>query len=70
MRAFSSIIRPTVNIVVIIFIKVYSIEELKDLSQKGAGSKASPYYKDSSGQLRFKKTDTLVTSTSNKAVYQ
>jgi hypothetical protein len=47
-----------------------SIEELKDLSQKGAGSKASPYYKDSSGQLRFKKTDTLVTSTSNKAVYQ
>jgi hypothetical protein len=40
------------------------------MSQKGAGSKASPYYKDKEGNLKYKKTDTLVSSTTNKAVYQ
>jgi hypothetical protein len=32
-----------------------SIEELRDMSQKGAGSKASPYYKDKEGNLKYKK---------------
>jgi hypothetical protein len=47
-----------------------SIEELRDMSHRGAGSKASPYYKDKEGNLKYKKTDTLVSSASNKAVYQ
>jgi hypothetical protein len=47
-----------------------NIEELKDISQRGSGSKSSPYYTDKEGQLRYKKTDTLVTSTSNKAAYE
>jgi hypothetical protein len=46
-----------------------SIEDLVDTSQKGAGSKSSPYYTDKEGQLRYKKTDTPVTSKSNKGVY-
>jgi hypothetical protein len=40
------------------------------MSQRGAGSKASPYYKDKEGNLKYKKTDTLVSSASIKAVYQ
>ena len=44
-------------------------EDLVDTSQKGAGSKSSPYYTDKEGQLRYKKTDTPVTSKSNKGVY-
>jgi hypothetical protein len=47
-----------------------SIDELREMSQKGAGSKSSQYYKDKDGNLKYKKTDTLVTSTSKKAVYQ
>lgn len=46
-----------------------SIEELVDTNQRGSGSKASPYYTDKDGQLRYKKTDTPVTSKSNKGVY-
>ena len=47
-----------------------SPQELIDTSQKGAGSKSSPYYKDKDGQLRYKKTDAPVTSKSNEEVYQ
>ncbi len=47
-----------------------SIEDLIDISQRGAGGKSSQYYKDKEGQLRYKKTDAPVTSTTNKAVYQ
>ena len=46
-----------------------SIEELKDMSQKGAGSKSSPYYKDKEGNLKYKKTDTLVTKTQRYSLY-
>ena len=47
-----------------------SLQELIDTSEKGAGSKSSPYYTDKDGILRYKKTDTPVTSKSNKVVYQ
>ena len=47
-----------------------SIEELKDMSNRGAGSKSSPYYKDKEGQLRYKKTDGLVTSKTSERAYQ
>ena len=46
------------------------LAQLVDTSQKGAGSKSSPYYTDKEGQLRYKKTDTPVSSASNKPVYQ
>lgn len=47
-----------------------SIEELVDTSQKGSGSKSSPYYVDKDGILKYKKTDTPVTSKTNKDAYQ
>jgi len=47
-----------------------SIEELKDMSNRGSGSKSSPYYTDKDGQLRYKKNDNNVHSKDNKAVYQ
>lgn len=46
-----------------------SAQELIETSQKGAGSKSSQFYTDKDGILRYKKTDTPVTSKSNKGLY-